>query len=386
MAELWDVYDENGNKTGQLHERGIPLPKGAYHLVVHIWIVNAKGEYLITKRSPGISWAGFWQATGGSATTGDDSLSAALRETKEEIGIDLDPANGFLFEHRREEYAHTQGGGFIDAWLFRQEIALDDIALQPEETCDAMWATPETILQMRAEGTFLPPRMNPYLEDLFALCTHLPGNIYFLAGTSCGGKTTAANSLCEKYNAYIYSSDDMRNQHFLNAQKSRQPAMATPVSDSTALPPAEAAQWERDILREMTFMMLADLRTLAAVHPLVICEGVIDLDRLMPLVDPQQVVYLTVDHNLAKQTFFDRPSHIHLLDDIKNRTDLTDDEKQRRIQNMHALIALMADAPPPVALAKYGVHQHNRTAQSTVESMLACIEAHFGLATQTYTN
>jgi hypothetical protein len=34
MSELWDVYDKNRNKTGRTHERGKPLLKGHYHLVV----------------------------------------------------------------------------------------------------------------------------------------------------------------------------------------------------------------------------------------------------------------------------------------------------------------------------------------------------------------
>ena len=38
-----------------------------------------------------------WETTGGSALAGDDSLTAALRETKEELGIDLDPQKGVLF-------------------------------------------------------------------------------------------------------------------------------------------------------------------------------------------------------------------------------------------------------------------------------------------------
>ena len=174
MAELWDIYDKDFNRTGRLHERGIPLQPGDYHLVVHIWIVNAKGKFFITKRSPCISFGNIWQATGGSATTGDDSLSAALRETKEETGVTLVPENGVLFNHRRVDYMHgnsvNAGGGWIDAWLFRQEIKPEEIVLQPEETCDAMWASVETILQMRKKGTFLPPHMNPYFEDMIAYC------------------------------------------------------------------------------------------------------------------------------------------------------------------------------------------------------------------------
>ena len=167
MPELWDVYDKNYVKTGRLHERGTPLCNGEYHLIVHIWIVNSRNEWLITKRAPGISWSGYWQATGGSATAGDTSLSAVLREAQEEIGIALDPDAGSLFTHYREEKTEP-GGHFVDVWLFHRDIDLSDIVLQPEETCDALWADAETIQQMRENGTFLPPRMNPYADALFA--------------------------------------------------------------------------------------------------------------------------------------------------------------------------------------------------------------------------
>ena len=43
MAELWDILDENGNKTGRLHERGKPMNKGEYHLEVSVWIENDNG-------------------------------------------------------------------------------------------------------------------------------------------------------------------------------------------------------------------------------------------------------------------------------------------------------------------------------------------------------
>ena len=87
--ELWDVYDENRNLTGRLHRRGDMMPKGDYHLVVHIWLMNERGEFLLTKRAPNKGFPGMWECTGGSALAGDDSLTAAIRESKEETGLTL---------------------------------------------------------------------------------------------------------------------------------------------------------------------------------------------------------------------------------------------------------------------------------------------------------
>ena len=50
--EIWDVLDEHGNKTGRYTERGRKMATGDYHLVVHIWKYNNKGEWLIDKRAP----------------------------------------------------------------------------------------------------------------------------------------------------------------------------------------------------------------------------------------------------------------------------------------------------------------------------------------------
>ena len=38
--ELWDIRDAEGNPTGRVIERGMPLEEGEYMLAVHIYIVN----------------------------------------------------------------------------------------------------------------------------------------------------------------------------------------------------------------------------------------------------------------------------------------------------------------------------------------------------------
>lgn len=164
-SELWDILDENGNQTGRTIERGKPMKPDEYHLVVHVWIKNDKGEYLITKRTPNKPYPNMWETTGGSATTGDNSQQAALREVREEIGVKLNPANGnCLFRLKRQ---YDGSSDFVDVWLFNENIKLENIKMQPDEVNDAIWASPSEILSMIENGMFVD--VFTYLDELFKI-------------------------------------------------------------------------------------------------------------------------------------------------------------------------------------------------------------------------
>lgn len=159
-GELWDVYDENRNLTGKQHRRGDFLPKGDYHLVVHVWIRNSEGNFLLTKRSPNKGFPNMWETTGGSALAGDTSLDAALREVREETGLSLDPDKG-------KRILCCKGDDYIsDIWLFCQDFDLEDVIFQEGETCGAMFASKDEILHMRDEGKLVPFR---YLDEFLSL-------------------------------------------------------------------------------------------------------------------------------------------------------------------------------------------------------------------------
>ena len=166
MVELWDILDENGNATGRIHERGKPMDAGEYHLVVYIWIENDKGEYLISKRTPNKPFPNMWESTGGNAVAGDDSLTTALKETKEELGIILEPQNGRMIRHHLR-HNDVKSSGLADVWLFRQNIAISDVIFTPDETCDAMWASCDEINRMIDEGTFKTWGLFTYIDELF---------------------------------------------------------------------------------------------------------------------------------------------------------------------------------------------------------------------------
>ena len=171
MNEIWDIYDSNRKLTGRTHCRGKPMEEGDFHLVVHVWIVNGKGEFLLSQRTPNKPFPLMWECTGGAAISGDSSLATALKETREELGISLVPENGQLFKSFKQKLLDTNQ--IVDVWLFCQEVDISSVVLCPEETCDAMWADKASINQMIADGSFIGREIFSYLDELFFFCEKL---------------------------------------------------------------------------------------------------------------------------------------------------------------------------------------------------------------------
>ena len=130
MIELWDIVDEHGNRTGKTMVKGTPMKKGEYHLSVSVWIQNDAGDYLVSQRVPTKIAPNMWETTGGAAISGEDSLSAALRETKEELGVTLYPENGRVLKSYTYPHSSGDGAAYIEVWLFRQNIDIETVVLQ----------------------------------------------------------------------------------------------------------------------------------------------------------------------------------------------------------------------------------------------------------------
>jgi len=165
MAELWDIYDKDRNKTGKTIERGQPMTQDEYHIVVHVWVRNSRGEWLISKRTPNKPLGGMWECTGGSVLSGEDSETASLREVKEELGIELDSENGRLFLSFTRQFRNFPD--FSDIWVYHCDCPIESVVLQEGETCGAKWATSGQIKEMIERGEFVGRDFVPYIDELF---------------------------------------------------------------------------------------------------------------------------------------------------------------------------------------------------------------------------
>ena len=147
--ELWDLYTRNRRLTGETHIRGEKLPPERYHLVVHVWIKNSEGQWLISRRSASRpTFPLKWECVGGSVTAGEDSLTGALREAKEEVGVDLLPSAGTLVNSTIRD--HFQD--IKDDWLFLYDGPIALSAATTDEVADMRWMTVEEIRALYDAG------------------------------------------------------------------------------------------------------------------------------------------------------------------------------------------------------------------------------------------
>lgn len=161
-AELWDLYDERGERTGQTIRRGEAIPPGLYHLGVHIWPINSRGEFLVQRRAPSVQWLpNRWSVTGGCAVSGEDARMAAMRELFEEIGYRAEAG-----ELRRIAQLR-RGNAFCGVFALHTDKPADTFTLQKEEVSAVAWKSPAQLRQMVAQNL-----LYNYGNDYFRMIFH----------------------------------------------------------------------------------------------------------------------------------------------------------------------------------------------------------------------
>ncbi len=152
MAEVWDVYDVNRQKTGRTIVREQSWGNEKYHLIVHVGIFNSQGQMLIQKRCHDKhAWPELWDlSAGGSALAGEESWQAAERETLEEIGLKLN------LREVRPHFTINYERGFDDFYAVTMDAEIDTLTLQASEVAEAKWAALDEIREMESRHIFVP--------------------------------------------------------------------------------------------------------------------------------------------------------------------------------------------------------------------------------------
>eukprot|EP01132_Coremiostelium_polycephalum_P001998 gene1998-2460_t len=164
--EYIDVLNEDGSSANYAVSRQEVHAKGLWHRVVHVWLIDSKGNLLIQKRSDNKeSFPSTWDiSSAGHIESGMTSRETAIKELFEELGIlKNDEDLEYLF-NAKKMYVQQNGkyldNEFADIYLIHcpDGIDLDKIVLQKEEVSDVKLIHHHLLFQMAKEGdpTFVP--------------------------------------------------------------------------------------------------------------------------------------------------------------------------------------------------------------------------------------
>lgn len=202
-------------------------------------------------------------------------------------------------------------------------------------------------------------------------------NVYFIWGR---GKSAIAKELNNKYNCYVFSTDEARDRNMAYAHPEYQPYMCHNfekeygVNSFWELPKEVIEDREKHFLSEVTPMIVADLIALSSQYKTVICEGDIDYMTIIPVA--QHFVYL--NNCGTKFDWFNRPDHENIVESTNKRTDLSDEEKIAIITKAYDAVS-GNESVLPHWVPENGIKVISWDDRVTVEETAAETAKYFGL-------
>lgn len=162
--ELWQLYDEQGRPlTGKGGSKDDVYGKGLLHGSAHIWlwrVRDGKLEILLQKRAPNKrTWPDCYDiSAAGHIDLGEDPLQAAIRETQEEIGLDLAPTSLTLIGVYRD-YMVAPNGAIENEleWIYLVEVTEDqNFTLEAAEVTSLEWISLEDFKASSSSDQYVP--------------------------------------------------------------------------------------------------------------------------------------------------------------------------------------------------------------------------------------
>ncbi len=148
--EQINLYNKNGNPTDVVIDRkdkSYPLNENEFIPTSIIYIENSNNEFLMQQTS--LSKGGKYSSTGGHVDSGETPLLAIIRETKEEIGIDV----------TEEELKYL--GFIIDGKVLRfiyyviKDVDINVVRVQKDEVEDVVYMSVDKIKELYNKNEIL---------------------------------------------------------------------------------------------------------------------------------------------------------------------------------------------------------------------------------------
>ena len=157
--EYFDIYNPDGTKTGITKERSLVHRDGDLHAAVHMFIIrdDPDGGHSILFQMRSFhkdSFPGQLDTTSaGHLSAGDDFLTGATRECKEELGLDIGPEDlQFLYDLRIDDDTVFYGKPFrnhelVKVYRLMKSVDIDDLTFDKDEVEYFQWMDMKTAFE-----------------------------------------------------------------------------------------------------------------------------------------------------------------------------------------------------------------------------------------------
>jgi len=175
--EFIDIYDDLGQKCGKTEEKDKAHKFALIHRGVCVWIINSNQEILLQTRSGHVMFPNMMDISfSGHIKAGETSLEAAMREGREELGINIVTDNlQYLFSCR--EYGGIDGyfeNEIDDVFLYKADIPIEEFSFCDNEVKEVSYVPLEEFKMMiESNSTMLLPYETHYHFLLITLNSRL---------------------------------------------------------------------------------------------------------------------------------------------------------------------------------------------------------------------
>ncbi|KKR18087.1 MAG: NUDIX hydrolase [candidate division CPR2 bacterium GW2011_GWC1_41_48] len=150
---LIDALDSNGNPIGIAKTKQEIHKEGLWHKAAHVWIYNSKEQILLQLRSkckdshPGL----FDISAAGHVDSGESTETSAIREIKEEIGLNVNKDDLKLIGIRKVSKYHKeidwQNNEIDYVYLLKFEGKIEELTFPDREVEALKWIPIEELIK-----------------------------------------------------------------------------------------------------------------------------------------------------------------------------------------------------------------------------------------------
>ena len=172
MDELIDILSATGEFTGKTTLKSEAHNKGLYHQTIHVWFYTDDKKILLQKRaSIKKVFPNRWDVSvAGHIGAGEKIEIAAIREVKEEIGLNITEDDLQKIGFRKDEIVHPNGildNEFKHIFVCKLNISIDQLTMQVGEVDDLQLFDISILKDTTKHGSFMVPNINLYYDFIY---------------------------------------------------------------------------------------------------------------------------------------------------------------------------------------------------------------------------